>query len=98
MTNVKPYFTLCRIYISFFAACSAATGFFLAPAHRVAGVFVPAAAVFLLACGASAFNQYKKRAHDARMKRTRHRPIPSGIIPLKATLLLSLVLVLSGMF
>lgn len=97
MTLLKPYFTLCRIYISVFAACSAATGFFLAPAHRVAGVFVPAAAVFLLACGASAFNQYQERNIDARMKRTRHRPLPSGVITLKAALLLSLALVLSGM-
>src|SRR5512142_1146891 len=96
MTFLKPYFTLCRVYISVFAACSAATGFFLAPAHQVAGVFVPASAVFLLACGASAFNQYQERDIDARMKRTRDRPIPSGVITLKAARLLSLALVLSG--
>ena len=97
MSFLKPYLTLCRIYVSLFAACSAATGFFLAPGHRVAGVFFPAAAVYLLACGASALNQYQERAIDARMERTRGRPVPSGIISPGAALFLSLALVIMGM-
>jgi len=97
MRFLKPYFTLCRIYVSLFAACSAATGFFLAPGHRVAGVFIPVASVFFLACGASALNQYQERKIDGRMERTRNRPVPSGIIAPGSALALSLALVIIGM-
>jgi protoheme IX farnesyltransferase len=97
MSFFKPYFTLCRVPISLFAACSAATGFFLAPGHRTVGVFLPAAAVFFLACGASALNQYQERAIDARMERTSGRPVPSGIFSPGEALAVSLALVIMGM-
>ena len=90
MSFLKPYFTLFRVYISLFAACSAATGFFLAPYHRIAGVLIPVAGVFLLACGASAFNQYQERDIDAKMERTRRRPIPTGLISPMLALIVSL--------
>ncbi|MDX1950969.1 MAG: heme o synthase [Verrucomicrobiota bacterium] len=32
----------------------------------------------LVACGAAALNQFMEREHDARMKRTESRPLPSG--------------------
>jgi protoheme IX farnesyltransferase len=94
--NMKPYFTLCRISISLFAACSAATGYFLAPYHSLAGVLGPAAAVFLLVCGASALNQCQERDIDAKMERTRQRPLPSGHITPTRALSLSLALILAG--
>jgi protoheme IX farnesyltransferase len=97
MPTLKPYLTLCRAYISLFAACSAATGFFLAPYNQIAGVLNPAAAVFLLACGASALNQYQERIIDANMERTRRRPIPSGAIASAQALFISLLLILSGL-
>lgn len=97
MSFLKPYLTLCRVYISLFAACSAATGFFLAPYQQAGGVLVPLAAVFLLACGASSLNQYQERVIDAKMERTRRRPIPSGVITPARALFISLSLILSGL-
>jgi len=97
MLEIKPYVTLCRVNISLFAACSAATGFFLAPYHRITGVLIPAAAVFLLACGASALNQYQERNIDAKMERTRQRPLPSGIITPVQALSLALALLITGL-
>jgi protoheme IX farnesyltransferase len=97
MFEIKSYVTLCRVTISLFAACSAATGFFLAPHHRIPGVLLPAAAVFLLACGASALNQYHERDVDAKMERTRQRPLPSGMISPAQALSLALVLMISGL-
>lgn len=94
---VKPYLTLCRVYISLFAACSAATGFFLGPSCRFADAVVPVAAVFFLASGASALNQYQERNSDSLMERTCRRPIPSGVITPLSAVSISLMLMLAGL-
>lgn len=97
MKRLKPYLTLCRIYISLFAAFSAATGYFLASSHHALGVLAPTTAVFLLACGASALNQYQERDFDAKMERTRHRPLPAEtMLPIHA-LSSSLMLIGAGL-
>jgi protoheme IX farnesyltransferase len=41
------------------------------------GYWWPLAGIFLLAAGASAFNQYQEWSYDEKMDRTRKRPIPS---------------------
>ncbi len=97
MSSLKTYITLCRATISIFAAASAATGYFLAPHHEITGVFPAVGAVFLLACGASALNQYQERDIDARMERTRTRPLPSGSIAASHALVFSCALVLAGL-
>ena len=46
----------------------------------------PLAGIFLLSCGASAFNQYQEWPYDEKMERTRQRPVPSRrISPAEAT-------------
>jgi protoheme IX farnesyltransferase len=97
MLILKSYLTLCRAYLSFFASCSAATGFFAGPYHRITDVVPSALAVFLLASGASALNQYQERGIDAKMKRTRRRPLPSGTIPPAQALLFSIGLIVTGL-
>jgi protoheme IX farnesyltransferase len=94
----KPYLILCRVYISLFAACSAATGFFLFSYHRTFDVLLTCASVFLLACGASALNQYQEQDIDAKMERTRLRPLPSGTTTPAQALFFSLALLVSGQF
>jgi protoheme IX farnesyltransferase len=46
--------------------------------------------------GAGVLNQYVEREVDARMHRTRNRPLPSGTIPPFAALLLGLILAFGG--
>jgi protoheme IX farnesyltransferase len=94
---LKIYLILCRAWISLFAACSAATGFFLAPGRHASGVLIPVASVFLLACGASALNQYQERDIDAKMKRTRGRPLPSGALTPSRAMTVSAALMLAGL-
>jgi protoheme IX farnesyltransferase len=60
-------------------------------------MIVPIIGVFLLACGSSALNQYQERDIDARMERTRHRPIPGGVISAAQALTASLILITSGL-
>jgi heme o synthase len=57
----------------------------------------PVCGILMLACGASALNQYQERAYDAKMDRTQHRPLPSGLISPKMALILSFILLTGGL-
>jgi len=97
MKIIKSYLKLSRVWISLFAAFSAATGFFIGPLHPLAGVLLPAGAVFLLASGASALNQYQEKELDAGMKRTCQRPLPSGALSPEHALSFSIGLIIAGL-
>jgi protoheme IX farnesyltransferase len=88
---------LCRARIAFFAAGAAVTGGLLAsrPAPLSAGA--TAFAVFILAAGASVLNQYQERDIDARMERTRLRPLPAGIISPSLAFFIALLLISAGL-
>jgi len=95
---VKVYFELIRIKVSLFSALSAATGYLLASSGwdlRAAGI---GGSIFLLACGASALNQFQERERDGLMSRTKDRPLPSGRLryPERA-LSFSIVLIITGL-
>ena len=97
MNNIKQYFILCRLPISLFAACSAATGYLVAPAFDPVRLALLAAGVFLLAAGASALNQYQERDIDMLMERTRFRPLPAGTLSPRTVMTASLLLLASGL-
>jgi protoheme IX farnesyltransferase len=88
---------LCRAPIAFFAACAAVTGGLLAPQQSPSFVGVTALAVFILAGGASALNQYQERDIDGRMERTRRRPLPAGVISPSHALSIALLLIFAGL-
>jgi len=85
-----------KMKISLLATLSAATGYLLATGRIAIGMLVPTTAVFFLACGSCALNQYQERKVDGLMVRTRSRPIPSGRLNAKIALSISLGLILSG--
>ncbi len=58
--------------------------------HAVAGTA-------LVACGASALNQLWEREHDARMRRTQDRPLPSGRLQPRSVLLIGCSCSLGGL-
>lgn len=69
---------LAKLRVSALSTLSAATGF-VAFAREPRAPIVPAlAGTFLLAAGAAALNEVLERDRDARMTRTRDRPIPAG--------------------
>ncbi|MDX2432713.1 MAG: protoheme IX farnesyltransferase [Bacteroides sp.] len=53
--------------------------------------------VFLLSMGSGAINQIQERDIDARMDRTRSRPIPAGIIRLNHAIIFSLIFSIAGL-
>lgn len=54
--------------------------------------------IFLLASGSAALNQYQEHHHDAKMDRTKSRPIPSGQISPAHGLIFALLLSFVGAF
>ncbi len=82
--------------LSLFAACSAGAGFLLGTHDFAVHALLPMTAVFLLACGASALNQYQEQDIDARMERTRRRPLPSGMMRPRQALASSVLLIAGG--
>lgn len=85
-----------KIRISLLATLSAAAGYLLATGKITIHILVPAASVFLLACGSCALNQYQEKKIDQLMLRTRLRPVPSGRLNPETALFISLGLILSG--
>ena len=85
-----------KIKISLLATLSTATGYLLATGKITIHMLVPTGAVFLLACGSCALNQYQDREIDQLMERTKSRPIPSGRLDPETALWISLGLILLG--
>jgi protoheme IX farnesyltransferase len=92
----KKSISLYRLPIAFFTVYSAVTGHLLGPAASIRTGIPTAAAVFILAAGASALNQYQERNFDSRMKRTRFRPLPSGLVSVTEVLSVSCLAILFG--
>jgi protoheme IX farnesyltransferase len=89
-------FALTKIRVSLLATLTMATGYLLATGKITIHMLAPSAAVFLLACGSCALNQYQERDTDQRMERTKSRPIPSGRLNPETAFWISIGLILSG--
>ena len=69
----------------------------LGPGHLTLTSLFPVAGIFLLASGASAFNQYQEWPYDERMERTKKRPIPSRRISTAEALRIAMIFIIAGM-
>jgi protoheme IX farnesyltransferase len=85
-----------KVKITVAVTVSTLTGYLLARGTIDPGAILPAPGIFLLACGSSAINHYQERDMDARMTRTRNRPIPSGKISQNSALIIALTYSLAG--
>jgi heme o synthase len=94
--GLSIFLALTKIRISLLATLTTATGYLLATGKITLQMLVPSAAVFLLACGSCALNQYQEREIDQWMDRTKSRPLPSKRLNPEAALWISIGLILSG--
>jgi heme o synthase len=93
---LRVFATLTKARIASLSTLTAATGY-LAYARTIEpGLIVSCLGVLLLAFGTCALNQFQERRIDARMERTRGRPIPSGVIAPGTALAVALLLIASG--
>lgn len=93
---VKTFLELAKVRITFAVALTTITGYLLASGTFDAGIILPAIGIFLLACGSSAINHFQERDKDAKMERTKNRPIPSGRISPAGALIFALLLSIAG--
>jgi heme o synthase len=87
---------LTRAPIAFVATLSAATGYLVIAPRLSSALFVTCGALFLLAAGALALNEWQDRAVDARMIRTQNRPLPTHSITPGTGLAIAVALIFSG--
>jgi protoheme IX farnesyltransferase len=91
------YARLAKPRIAALSTLAAAAGFLLASPQLPERLAPTLAGLFLLACGCGALNQRQERDPDARMPRTRCRPLPAGEIRTRGALLFSVGLLLAGL-
>jgi heme o synthase len=85
-----------KVRISVAVAFTTFTGYILSHGEFDRGFVLPFIGIFLLACGASAFNQLQETETDKIMKRTAGRPLPSGRISKTGASIIALAYFVSG--
>lgn len=79
---ISDYFELLKPGLSLLSVLTTLAGYFAArPDSGVGRVLILAVATMCCAGGAAALNQFLEVDTDARMRRTRERPLPSGRLP-----------------
>lgn len=96
LPRLRLVLELGKIRISALSTLSAATGAVLCARSAGWGLATLCAGVLAAAMGASALNQMQDRSYDARMERTRRRPIPRGAVRPSAAAAAGVFLVLLG--
>jgi protoheme IX farnesyltransferase len=96
--RVRALVELTKPGITRMVLATTAAGFYLASARRPDWLLFghTVAATALAASGAGAWNQYVERAADARMLRTRSRPLPAGRLSARAAAWFAAVLSFAG--
>ncbi len=87
---------LTKFRIALLSTLSAATGHIVFSRGLNSGLLTTFFGVLLLATGACALNQFQDRQTDARMERTRRRPIPAGTVTAASALVIAWVLIAAG--
>jgi protoheme IX farnesyltransferase len=87
---------LTKFRISVASTFTAAAGYVAFRRGADPGLAVTLIGILLLAMGSCALNEVQEREHDAKMERTRHRPIPSGVFGAGQAAAIALVLAAAG--
>ncbi len=101
---IKAYFKLTKMGITVFALISAAAGFILALLHSPSATFHMGVflwfliGLYFVIGGSFILNQSYEEKTDALMKRTQHRPVPSGQITKTQAFALGVVHIVPGVF
>jgi len=97
MDWVRLLLELSKARITVAVTFSVTTGYVLFAGRIDGGIVLPALGVFLLACGSATINHVQEWRTDAKMARTRDRPIPSGRIRPSGALCVAVVFLVLGL-
>jgi protoheme IX farnesyltransferase len=91
--HLRDLFALSKPRVSLLVMCTCAAGIYLAPGHLPVAKVIAALLLTALTVGAAnTLNCYLEKDIDARMLRTRGRPLPAGRVEPKSGLLMGLSL------
>lgn len=96
--TLNSILTLVKFKVSLAVTFTAITGYMVFTGGFDFPVLLLASSVFILAGGSSGLNEVQESKYDAKMPRTKHRPIPSGEISFNQALFISVLLIISGIF
>lgn len=94
---LRVILVLTRFPVSLAVTFTGFAALVLAPGQLTFSSLIPVAGIFLLASGASAFNQYQEWPYDEQMERTRKRPLPSRRISPAEALRFAMIFIIGGM-
>jgi heme o synthase len=94
--KLTVFLSLIKYKLSLAVAFSAATGYFICRNTFGPDFFLLIPGIFLLTTGSAVLNQFMEREQDAKMGRTRERPVASGKITHGSAILVFSFLLFSG--
>ena len=94
--SASAYLRLGKVTISVPVALTGFLGYFLYKPELDPAAFLSIFGIFFLSLASGSINQIQERKTDALMKRTAGRPIPAGLISLRAAILFSILCALLG--
>ncbi len=95
-SRLSCWLELTKFRISAVSTLTAAMGFIACSRHVTLGLFSAVTGTLLLAMAASALNEVQESEIDARMDRTRNRPVPSGFVTARSATLAALLMAALG--
>lgn len=96
--SIKDFMVLTKFNLSFAVSLSCVFSFILAKEALNMELLLPFLGVLFLALGVSTLNQYQEYLEDAKMERTKKRPIASNKISPNSGLAISFILILISYF
>jgi protoheme IX farnesyltransferase len=95
--RLKYFLEVSKLKIMLPVSLTAFTGYFICDPHFSFRILAISLGVLLLAISASVLNQIQEKDLDAKMKRTRRRPIPAGKISIRQAFIFFLITFFSGL-
>ncbi len=93
---IKEFLSLTKFILSFAVSLSALFAYIMAKGEVGIDMLLATLAVLLVAMGVSAFNQVQEYREDAKMERTKNRPIASGRMSPKTGIVIAITLILAS--
>ncbi len=94
---IKDFFVLTKFVLSFAVSLSALFAYIMAKGEIGLDMLLATLSVLLVAMGVSTLNQVQEYKSDAKMDRTKHRPIASGKMTPKTGMIIAVVLIVLSM-